>query len=358
VKFIFDARFIRMDYHDGISRFSCELFRAISQLISAQALISDLRQLEQLPKNTKYILANKPTDVFGELLLARRLNRLGATHVYSPMQTMGSLGRKYKLILTQHDLIYYFHPKAPSALPLAIRIAWRIYHLNFMLGRFLLNRADAVVTVSETSKKLILENRLTKREVTVVYNAPDSSEVHNQQTAKPSPISRKLLYMGSFMDYKNVECLVAGLKHLPDFELVLLSKISEPRKAELLTLAAEAAPRVRFRNGVSEQEYAKELSEGFALVSASKDEGFGIPLVEAMQHGLPIVVSNLDIFREVAADAATYFDPNDPRDFSEAVLSITEETSWIKQSRLGLERSKFFDWRKSANVLLDLLKRL
>lgn len=359
MKLIFDCRFIRVDHHDGISRFSAELFSALSKQVPLVALISSHEQLKSLPEGTDFLLGNDPTHAISELFLPGRLNEAGATHVFSPMQTMGSLGRKYKLVLTLHDLIYYSHPKAPTFLPLHVRIAWRLYHLSFFPVRYLLNRSDSVVTVSETSRQLILSKRLTKRDVHVIYNAPETTAGASGSASSLAPEKRKsLVYMGSFMEYKNVECLVLGMQFLPEFELVLLSKVSEKRKAKLLALAGSWGSRIMFKNGVSDAEYGHELSRAFALVSASRDEGFGIPLVEAMRHGVPIVVSDIPIFREIAAEAGSFFDPSNPQDFANKIRDLQHLTAWTKASSQSKGRETEYNWDDSAKKLLKVLEDL
>jgi len=359
MRLIFDCRFIRKEHHDGISRFSTELFSALAKQIPVIALISDESVLKWLPADTEYIVANNPTNPLAELGIARKLNKRGATHVFSPMQTMGSLGKKYKLVLTLHDLIYYSHPKAPSFLPFLVRVAWRIYHLSFLPVRLLLNRADAVVTVSETSKALIEKNRLTNKAVHVIYNAPESL-APNSQLARPVTKSsrNKLVYMGSFMEYKNVELLVEAMRVLPDYELVLLSRIAKQRESALQSLAGSAENRVTFRNGVTDLEYAAELTSAFALVSASKEEGFGIPLVEAMGYAIPLVLSDIPIFKEIAQDAALYFDPSSPEQFAQQVRKLEEPGKWNEISSHSRERATLFGWNKSATKLLEILKQL
>ncbi len=109
-----------------------------------------------------------PTEPF----VARKVNKLKPDVVFSPMQTMGSLGRKYGLILTLHDLIYYEHPKAPGFLPAPVRLGWYLFHQMYWPQRMLLNRADAVATVSQTTKGLIGRHWLTRRPVEIVSNAP------------------------------------------------------------------------------------------------------------------------------------------------------------------------------------------
>ncbi|WP_016998390.1 hypothetical protein [Kocuria atrinae] len=129
MKFLFDARYIRTDHHDGISRYSAELLTALAELtrdnsrVRLAALISDPGQLEHFPE-LPYLTGPSVTSP-AEALTSLELNRYRPDVVFSPMQTMGSLGRRYKLILTLHDLIYYEHPQPPSDLPLPIQWGWR-----------------------------------------------------------------------------------------------------------------------------------------------------------------------------------------------------------------------------------------
>lgn len=358
-RIFFDARFIRWDNHDGISRFSAGLFAALHRRTPVTAIIHDTRQLQRLPKGCAYVLANDPTSL-KELFIAPKLNKAGAALVFSPMQTMGSWFRKYKLVLTLHDLIYYRHSTPPPGFNAAIRLIWRLYHLVYWPQRLLLNRADAVATVSRTSKRLIEEYKLTKRPVTVIYNAAGSLN-GDYQHAPPKQRPRELqslVYMGSFMDYKNVEVLINGMKHLPDYELQLLSRITTERRAELEALIDPAGGKVIFHNGVSENDYHNQLDKAVALVTGSQDEGFGIPLVESMSRGVPVVVSDIEIFREIGGRAAIFFDQNDATAFSNAVKKLESNPRWMDRSNLSMRQAEEFNWDKSAAELIELLGRL
>ncbi len=352
----FDCRFIRVDHHDGISRFSSELFKSLSKTKSVTAIICDMQQLQELPQETNYFLANDPKNPWLELFLPRRLNKQGASIVFSPMQTMGSFGKKYRLILTLHDLIYYKQIKPPVFLTWPIRLAWRLFHLSFTPVRLLLNRADAVVTISETTKSLIENNRLTRRPVTVVYNASSMPIVGSSKT---EPKTKNLVYMGSFMPYKNVELLIEGMEDLPEYRLTLCSKVDPKRREQLLASAGqEARSRILFVNGMSEAEYSEILDESFALVTASKDEGFGIPVIEAMSRSIPVVLSDIPIFREVASDSGHFFDPERPGEFALAVKSLGAIDSWQQASRRSLERARDFGWDDSAEKLMLLIESI
>ncbi|MEY4639156.1 MAG: hypothetical protein RLY13_154 [Actinomycetota bacterium] len=352
-KIFFDARYIRIDHHDGISRFSAGLAKELHALTDITVLIHDLRQLQQLPEGIKFARISAPTSAL-EPLVALQINKLSPDIVFTPMQTMGSFGRKYKLVLTIHDLIYYRHPAPPPAFNAVIRLLWRLYHLSFAPQRLLLNRADHVVTVSETTKQLIADHKLTKLPVEVIYNAADENYA---DAARAKPKTKNLVYMGSFMDYKNVETLVRGMQFLPEFNLQLLSRISDARKHELAAKIPVSGGTVEFLNGVSEDQYHDLLNQSFALVSASLDEGFGIPLVEAMNRAIPVVVSDIEIFREVAGKAGTFFEASSEQGFAAAIESLST-AEWKQKSFESLDRAKSFSWKISAKKLLKLLNRV
>lgn len=356
MSFFFDCRFIKVNQHDGISRFSAELFARVSNQVPVTAIISDPRQLEKLPEDVAHVILNDPTRALQELLLPGRLNKLGASVVFSPMQTMGSLGKRYRLVLTLHDLIYYKHRTPPRWLSWPVRLAWRLFHLSFAPVRILLGRADAVVTISETTKDLINNNRLTTNPVHVVYNA---SSMQRVTASLEGPATKNLVYMGSFMPYKNVELLIAAITLLPDYTLTLLSGISTKRKSQILRAVPESTrARLRFLNGSSETDYQQILDRCFALVTASKDEGFGIPVIEAMSRAIPVVVSDIAIFREVAGPAGNYFNNLAVNDLVTKVRELEDAARWSEASANSLLQSKKFVWDHSASKLIAIVSDL
>ncbi|MHA6783856.1 glycosyltransferase family 4 protein [Pseudonocardia saturnea] len=342
-----DCRYVRTDHHDGISRYTASLVAELAALHPVTMIISDERQLRMLP-DLPWFRVSAPTSV-REPLVARQVNRHSPDVVFSPMQTMGSWGRRYALVLTLHDLIYYRHTTPPRDLPAPIRLLWRLYHLAWWPQRVLLNRADAVVTVSETTAALMAEHRLTRRPVTVVPNAADPLPA---AAAEPG---RRLVYMGSFMPYKNVDVLVRAVAALPDHELHLMSRIAPAERARLTALAPGA--RLVFHDGASDAEYAAALHGATALVSASRDEGFGIPLVEAMGVGTPVVVSDIPVFREVGSGAGAYVDPDDVDGFVAAIRALEDPGVRTARGEAARRRAEHYSWATSAHTLLDLLQR-
>ena len=157
--------------------------------------------------------------------------------------------------------------------------------------------------------------------------------------------------MGSFMPYKNVETVVAGMAELGDYELHLLSRISPARRAEL-EAAVPPGARVVFHGGVSESEYETLLRRTTALVSLSRSEGYGLPLVEAMSLGTPVIASDIPIFREVGGAGASFVDPDSPAEFARAVRGLEAPGAWEAASAAALAQASTFSWDASADALL------
>ena len=353
MKIVVDCRYVRTDQHDGISRYTAGIVDALSRKHELTMLISDQRQLKLLPE-LPWALASGPTSA-REPFVALQVNKLMPDVVFTPMQTMGTLGRRYRLIKTLHDLIYYRNRTPPRDLNPAIRILWRLYHLAWWPQRLLLNRADVVATVSETTKHLMQEHRLTRRPIVIVGNAADPVPA-DAPTRRSIPTTRELVYMGSFMPYKNVETLARALHELPGYRLHLLSRISPDDRERLTALAPVDA--LVIHNGTSEADYRALLETATALVTTSLDEGFGLPLVEAMSLGTPVVVSDIPIFREIGGEAALYAPATDAAAVAAAIRQLEDGVTWQARSSAARAQAARFSWDRSAQILLSTLQEL
>ncbi|MDN8549387.1 glycosyltransferase [Microbacterium sp. NM3R9] len=361
MRLFFDARYIRTDFHDGISRFSHELAHAVFAAAPAAGaevtfIVHDPAQVAFLPAGAPHVTLHAPTSML-EPVAALRLNRHRPDVVYSPMQTIGALGRRFALILTLHDTIYYRHRTPPRDLPWFVRLGWRLFHLSYAPQRATLNAADVVATVSETSKRQFAAVRLTKREVVVLPNAPQRLADLMPAGAMPGAAQpRNIVYMGSFMPYKNVETLVRAMQWLPGRTLHLLSRISPARRAELESLAPDDA-HIVFHGGVTDAEYAALLADAGVLATLSLDEGYGLPIAEALALGVPAVVSDMEIFHEVGGGGARYVPARDARAFAAAVEALDDDETRARTVAAGRAHISRFTWEESAARLLAASRR-
>ena len=350
MKLMVDARYTRIGFHDGISRYTASLLGALKDLMDSNApevadlqlvmVISDERQLQMLP-DLPHVKICSPTGPL-EPTAALQLNKYNPDVVFSPMQTIGSVGRKFKLVLTLHDLIYYAHPTPPGFLPAPVRAGWRLFHKSYTPQRMLLNQADAVVTVSESTARLIREHRLTEKPLHVVPNAPQPGSVVSEDEAlrraksRAEGASKHLVYMGSFMPYKNVETLLYAMPELPGYTLHLLSKMPDARRAELeeqgLLSPLAAGSNVVVHNGVSDE------------------------------AGCPAVISDIDIFREIAPHAVFAPVTEDPQAdapaWIEAIRSLEDSTVRDHVILEGLQDASHYSWRDSALKLVRVVRGL
>lgn len=364
-RFVIDARYVRVGRHDGISRYTTGLCHGLANILESrpdldvELMVSDPRQLDKLP-DLRWFMGPDPVSA-GEVLTGRLVNRRRPDVVFSPMQTMGALRRRFGLILTLHDLIYYEHPDPPQNLPAPVRAGWRLFHKSPWPQRVALNRADAVVTVSQTSAALIRDWELTRRPLFVVPNAAERSSIRDAGEATESwdhrsKTPRKLVYMGSFMPYKDVETLVRAAAALPDHELHLVSPVSERRRSELTALAPDA--RSVFHDGLDDGAYRRLLGDATALVHASRAEGYGLPLMEALCAGTPVVCTDIPIFHEVCAEAAAYVRAGDHQGFAAAIRGLDDGVVARERITDGLRIAGRTSWEQSARELLGVVDRV
>lgn len=361
MKILYDARWIlTTNRFDGISRYSHELAHALSARSDMEItwLIHDKKQLKLLPPGN-HLLVNNPENKFKEFfVLARTINKSGHKLVYSPFFVMGSLGKKYQLVLTIHDLIYFTHRTPPQWLDWHVRLFWRLFHLSFWPLRLQLSKADIIATVSDTSRQKLIDKKVTKREIITVPNAVSSNF---KSISKSNHFqSKNIVYMGAFTPYKNVECLIDALQYLPDMTIDLCSKLPAARRKELSNRMRKigVADRVKIHNGVTDDEYKNLLKNARCSVTASRLEGFGLPVLESQVHGVPFACSDIPIFHEVGQKSVVYFDPNSPKSAAKAIEKLADKKTSQAYIELGFKNVERYTWDKSAEAAASICRGL
>lgn len=360
-KLLYDARWILIENRfDGVSRYTHELALALAERddLDITWLVYDARQLEKLPKRP-HLMANNPDNALKELFsLAHTVNRAGHTLLYSPFFTVGTFGKKFRLVLTIHDLIYYKFRTPPQWLPWYVRLGWWLYHTSYWPMRWQLNRADIVATVSETARQELIAARATRREIVAVPNAANAGFA--DEIVRDHSTMDGIVYMGAFTPYKNVECVIDAVALVPDVTLHLCGKLPPSRRPEIEARLAEKGitERTVLHDGVTDDEYKGILSNARCAISASRLEGFGLPVLEAQQRGVPFACADTPIFREVAGESALFFDPDSPEQAADCIRQFSDKKTSDEFVARGLINAARYTWAHSAETVRSICRRL
>lgn len=221
--------------------------------------------------------------------------------------------------------------------------------------------ADRVICISETTRQDVLAAYAVEADrVQVAYLAHSAlfKRAAGQVNALfPEPF---VLYVGSRTHYKNFDFLLeayAGWARRDAVHLVVVGGCWTKAEERLLQQYA-LLDRVHLFSGVSDEQLAVFYQTALAFVYPSRYEGFGIPLLEAMACGCPVVASDIPAFREITDGCAFYFDPSSPESLHEALERAMQPEAAGMMVKQAVERAAQFSWEDSGHTILALLRQL
>ncbi len=295
-----------------------------------------------------------------------KLHRLGVDLFHSPHYVLPLLART-PAVVTIHDCI---HLRFPEYLP--SRMAWR--YARFMLGHAI-RRSASILTVSQASRADILRfyPDADPERILVVPNAIDPAlleEPGQEETARIRERyqirGRFLLYAGNIKPHKNLERLIAAfgkLKHqsgMEDLKLLIIGdEISRYGALRRGVEAAGVRQDVRFFGFVPDRTLAGLYRLASVFVFPSLYEGFGLPPLEAMACGTPVVTSRISSLPEVAGDAALLVDPYSVDDIARGIAKVLEQPELAADLvRRGHVQAQRYSWERSVRVIHDVYMRV
>jgi len=235
--------------------------------------------------------------------------------------------------------------------------------ITYRLARRSMLRADRVVVPSRAAAEAIERAiGLPRDRARVVHYGVDASSLLPHRGDADPPY---LFLPAAPERHKNIETLVRSVRHLDDPRLeVWLGGASEadPEHAgRLRSLAREegVAERVRFLGRLPREDVARCYEGARAVVFPSKLESFGLPLLESLSVGVPLVASDIPVCREIAADAALYFAADDPVALARSVHELRANSAATKQRvEIGRRLAADFTWARTADRLCDLFEEV
>ncbi len=223
------------------------------------------------------------------------------------------------------------------------------------LVRWVLRSSDKIITVSKFMKRLVEKMGVEDDRVKVIYNG-----VNIQNPARGDV--RRLIYVGAFVKQKGVDILIRAFKDIqskiPDIELVLVG--DGPERKRLQNLAADLGIRdVRFTGMMEDLD--PFFTERSVFVLPSREEGFGIAILEAMERGVPVVASRVGGIVEIVQDGKSglLFERENPEALSSAVMKIFGDDRLMEELvKNGKKRASEFSWDVMAMETEDVYREI
>jgi glycosyltransferase involved in cell wall biosynthesis len=258
-----------------------------------------------------------------------------------------------------HDLNFEHYPED---LPAKHRNYYRSYFPKFA------EKAARIITVSNYSKADIVSTYgIESDKITVAWNGasptfvPLNKEKIETVRAKYTSGRPYFIYVGAIHARKNVGRLVSAFSKFAwknnQVDLLIVGEsIWNTENTLIPEIADEIKQRIIFTGHIPLSELNELMGAALALTYVPYFEGFGIPLVEAMRCGLPILSGNLTCLPEVAEDAAIYVDPFNVDEISDAMLKLSDdEPLRIKLSQQSLKRAELFSWDHTAKAVWNVI---
>jgi glycosyltransferase involved in cell wall biosynthesis len=342
----------------GISTYAANLAKVLGEVRGVTFLSHQRLDFIQASSQWRQVPDRLSTD-FGRVGHLRRLlwvqfalpnifKQLSSALLFSPLPE-APIYTGIRHIVTVHDLI----PLRFSGKKLSPLTSYFKYYVPRVL-----HGAEHLLADSEaTAQDLKYFYNISASKVTVVPLSYDSDNFRFLNL----PQQNHFVYLGRFDIHKNIERVIraffeSGLCR--DYKLYLVGSVQSPYLPGLQEYIQHLGldNSVQFLDYVAYQDLPVILNQALALLQPSLWEGFGLPVLEAMACGTPVITSNISSLPEVAGDAAILVDPHSVAEIADAMKSIAASSKLRDELRhKGLERAQQFSWEKTAKLTMDVL---
>lgn len=304
----------------------------------------------RFPNDTIDLIGADPVTLKGLMELEFRLLQSSRTNQQSIFFSPGyapPVTWRGPVVFTVHDLIHIDVPEEASR--------FKTLYYNQVI-RPAIARAQRVLTVSEYSRQRLIEWSGVKPEkIVVVGNGVDAT--FSPDGRKHAPGYPYIFYVRNTKPHKNVPKLLEAFAQMdvPDLRLVLSGAADETTRHQALTLGVYE--RVVFSGRISDEDLPAYYRGAEVITMPSLYEGFGLPPLEGMASGIPVVVSNTTSLPEVVGGAGLLVDPQDAESIADGLMqAITDSELRVEMRQRGLERAKMFNWNDVAKRVLKELQ--
>lgn len=344
-----NARFLTQRI-TGVQRYAAEISKQLKSLSGEISFVSPRNIIhDELANELNVVEHGKMTGhLWEQLELPVFLRKMGSPLLISPANS-SPLGYDNKVVVI-HDVSFLRNPRWFSRK--------FFYYYRFVVAKAS-RQALKIITPSEFSKKEVSHLLcIPEDKIEVVYGAA-SSEPGNDNREITSRSGRYMLAVSSLDPRKNFDNLIAAFiaSGIKDIRLIIVGHMSGIFRNKKLSEAVGKNPDIIFTGYISDQELFDLYRKAELFIYPSLYEGFGIPPLEAMACGCPVVVSRASSLPEICGNAAVYVDPLDVDDMKRAICEIVGNSK-LRQELIikGKERVKSFSWNDSAKRLLNIIR--
>jgi len=316
----------------------------------------------------KIVLADIPWYSFEEQLKFKKIIRQEKVDLMHFPHFNVPLFYNVPFVVTIHDLTMFHYPRSEATTRSRV-IFWLKDKAHRVVIRHAVKKAKHIIATSEFTKEDVVETLcVPKEKITVTYQAPFEKgngkwEMGNGSVLKKYKVDKPyILYVGAAYPHKNLERLVEAWKifvdrHENKYQLVLVGTEDYFYKKLKLPITNYQLP-IIFTGFVDDQELVELYENAHLYVFPSLYEGFGLPPLEAMSHGTPVISSNASCLPEVLGEAAMYFDPNNTEQMAEVMHQVLSDTDIQMQLHQNArEHLKRFSWEKLARKTVEIYER-
>lgn len=372
-----DARFVGPE-GTGLGKYTEKLIENLAKIDSKNQYIiflqkSNWNYLSIKNKNFQKVLANISWYTIAEqikmpsILKSHNLDLLHVPHFNVPIFYKG------KMVVTIHDLIHHHFQETSATTRNPITFKTKRFFYRQVIKKAVLKSSHILTPSNYVKEEIAKTFNVNKSKITVTYEAAEEEyslgnqlPVTSDQLLKRFRIKKPfLIYVGNAYPHKNLEKLLEALKIITinyqpstiNLVIVCSRDIFWERLNEKIK-DLNLQDHVTTTGYISSQDLSAIFKAGQAYVSPSLSEGFGIPGLNAMASGLPVIASDIPVLKEVYGDAAYYFDPKDPKDIAAKIKKVISSPR-IKTDLIakGDEQIKKYSWLKMAKETLAVYSK-
>lgn len=360
----------------GIERFALNIAREICKIESTAMVVSSgeisgisnaiisrmLAFSKSILNKYEYLIRAIWDQTLFRFLVAKHKSDI----IFFPIQE-GFIYPPVKQIVTVHDLHYlHFDKSMPECKNEINPLRTKLFQFKMP---HILERSAAIIAVSESTKQDIVASfGINPDKIHVIYNGYDELRflvIKNPQAILDRyglKLGKYFLFVGSILKHKNIVRLVQAFAKLDsEFVLVIAGVCKDIAYLEEIKKVAEelgiSEDQLRYLEYVSDNDLPYLYNGAISYLLPSLHEGFGVPIIEAMACGTPVITSNCSAMPEVAGDAALLVDPYSVESIANAMREILDNSNRVELlKKAGFERAKIFRWSYSAQKLYDICK--